>query len=128
MGQENKLLKKSPAVEHIFDDDIQEWEFRDEYNILVKDITSTEKQKLLDEWYIDEIDSKYNKVWEVRDPEFCKRVFITQWWNEEWEMYFWKMMNEIWFMEEFESAWIKKWDVIKVKSYYDWENDRYILF
>jgi hypothetical protein len=43
-------LKKSPAVEHIFDDDVQEWEFRDEYNILVKDITSTEKQKLLDEW------------------------------------------------------------------------------
>ena len=123
-----EILKKSPAIEHIFDDDIQEWEFRDEYNILVKDITSTEKQKLLDEWYIDEIDSKYNKVWEVRDPEFCKRVFITQWWNEEWEMYFWKMMNEIWFMEEFENSWIKKWDVIKVKSYYDWENDRYILF
>jgi hypothetical protein len=121
-------LKKSPAVEHIFDDDVQEWEFRDEYNILVKDITNTEKQKLLEEWYIDEIDSKYSKVWEVRDPEFCKWVFITQWWNEEWEMYFWKMMNEIGFMEEFESAWIRKWDVIKVKSYYDWEHDRYILF
>ena len=123
-----EILKKSPAIEHIFDDDVQEWEFRDEYNILVKDITSTEKQKLLDEWYIDEIDSKYNKVREVRDPEFCKRVFITQWWNEEGEMYFWKMMNEIWFMEEFENSWIKKWDVIKVKSYYDWEHDRYILF
>lgn len=123
-----EILKKSPAIEHIFDDDIQEWEFKDEYNILVKDITSIEKQKLLDEWYIDEIDSKYNKVREVRDPEFCKWVFITQWWNEEWEMYFWKMMNEIWFMEEFENSWIKKWDVIKVKSYYDWEHDRYILF
>ena len=123
-----EILKKSPAIEHIFDDDVQEWEFVDEYNILIKDITDTEKQMLLDEWYIDEIDSKYNKVREVRDPEFCKRVFITQWWNEEWEMYFWKMMNEIWFMEEFENSWIKKWDVIKVKSYYDWENDRYILF
>lgn len=123
-----EILKKSPAVEHIFDDDVQEWEFIDEYNIMIKDITDKEKQKLIEEWYIDEIDSKYSKVWEVRDPEFCKRVFITWWWNEEWEMYFWKMMNEIGFMEEFENAWIRKWDVIKVKSYYDWENDRYILF
>ncbi len=123
-----EILKKSPAVEHIFDDDVQEWEFRDEYNTLIKDITSTEKQKLLDQWYIDEVDSKYNKVWEIRDPEFCKRVFITRRGNEEWEMYFWKMMDEIWFMEEFENSWIKKWDVLKVKSYYDWEKDRYILF
>ena len=123
-----EILKKSPTAEHIFDDDIQEWEFIDEYNIMIKDITDKEKEKLIEEWYIDEIDSKFSKVWEVRDPEFCKRVFITRWGNEEWEMYFWKMMNEIWFMEEFENAGIRKWDVIKVKSYYDWEDDRYILF
>jgi hypothetical protein len=95
---------------------------------MVKDITETEKEKLLEEWYIEEIDAKYCKVWEVRDPEICKRVFITQWWNEEWERYFWKMMDEIWIIEEFEQSWIRKWDILKIKSYYEWEDDRYILY
>jgi hypothetical protein len=50
---------------------------------MVKDITESEKEKLLEEGYIEEVDAKYCKVREVRDPEICKRVFITQWGNEE---------------------------------------------
>lgn len=123
-----EILKRSPTIDNILDDWEEEWEFEDEYNIMIKDITNIEKEKLLEDWYIEEIDSKYCKVWEIRDPEICKRVFITWRWNEEWEMYFWKMMNEIWIMEEFEQSWVKKWDVLKIKSYYEWENDRYILF
>lgn len=122
------ILKKSPIQEHMLDNIDPEWEFEDEYHTMVKDITDTEKSKLLEQWYIEEIDSKFSKVWEVRDPEICKRVFITQWWNEEWEMYFWKQMSELWIVEEFEQSGIRKWDILKIKSYYEWEDDRYILY
>jgi len=122
------ILKKAPAQEHIFDDTVQEWEFEDEYHRLAKDITDTEKEKLIEQWYLEWINSEYCKVWEIRDPEVCKLVFITQWWNDEWEMYFWKQISEIWIAEEFEQLWIRKWDVLKIKSYYEWENDRYILY
>ena len=114
--------------DHIFDNIDEEWDFEDEYHIMAKDITEFEKPKLLEEWYIEEINSKFSKVREIRDPEICKRVFITQWWNEEWEMYFWKQMSEIGIINAFESCGIKKWDILKIKSYYEWENDRYILF
>lgn len=121
------ILKKSPAKEYSLELS-QEWEFEDEYNIMVKDITENEKEKLLEEWYIEEVDAKYCKVREVRDPEICKWVFITQWGNEEWERYFWKIMDEIWIIEEFEQSGIRKWDILKIKSYYEWEDDRYILY
>lgn len=121
------ILKKSPTQE-INLETIEEWEFEDEYKVMVKDITNTEKWLLIEKWYIEEIDAKYCKIREIRDPEICKRVFITQRWNDEWEMYFWKCMKELWILEEFEESGIRKWDVLKIKSYYEWEDDRYILY
>jgi hypothetical protein len=38
------------------------------------------------------------------------------------------MMDEIWIIEEFEQSGIRKWDILKIKSYYEWEEDRYILY
>ena len=95
---------------------------------MIKDITKIEKNKLLSEWYIEEIDSKFIKIWEINDPEVCKLVFITHWWNEEAEMWFWKEMWLKWFLTEFERNWIRKWDVLKIISYYEWQQDRYILY
>lgn len=95
---------------------------------MINDITKIEKNKLLSEWYIEEIDSKFIKIWEINDPEVCKLVFITHWWNEEAEMWFWKEMWLKWFLTEFERNWIRKWDVLKIISYYEWQQDRYILY
>jgi hypothetical protein len=53
---------------------------------------------------------------------------ITQWWNDEWEMYFWKKLEEKWFLAEFDNKWIKKWDVLKIKSYYETVEDRIIMY
>jgi hypothetical protein len=37
-------------------------------------------------------------------------------------------MDEIWVIEEFEQSNIRKWDILKIKSYYEWEDDKYILY
>lgn len=121
------ILKKSPTQEYNVDS-INIYESDDEYHTMINDITKTEKHILLEQWYIQEVDSKFCKIREISDPELCKRVFITQWWNDEWEMYFWKTLKELWYLDEFEQFWIRKWDILKIISYYEWEDDRYILY
>jgi hypothetical protein len=37
-------------------------------------------------------------------------------------------MAEKWFISEFEKNWIRKGDVLKIKSYYETENDKYIMY
>ncbi|HOG15410.1 MAG TPA: GTPase ObgE [Candidatus Absconditabacterales bacterium] len=95
---------------------------------MIKDITKIEKNKLLSEGYIEEIDSKFIKIWEINDPEVCKLVFITHWGNEEAEMWFWKEMGLKGFLTEFERNGIRKGDVLKIISYYEGQQDRYILY
>jgi len=95
---------------------------------MIKDITNLEKNKLLSEWYIEEIDSQFIKIWEINDSEICKLVFITWWWNDEAELWFWKEMGLKWFISEFERNGIRKWDVLKIISYYEGQENRYILY
>ena len=95
---------------------------------MIKDITNLEKNKLLSEWYIEEIDSQFIKVWEINDSEICKLVFITWWWNDEAELWFWKEMGLKWFISEFERNGIRKWDVLKIISHYEGQENRYILY
>lgn len=122
-----ELLKntkiKEVAIQKDIDNEFEEWEIE-----MVKDITQTEKTKLLQLWYLEEMDSKYVKVWEINNPEFCKLVFTLPWWNHEAELWFWKMAEEKWFIHEFERNWIRKWDVLKVISHYEWNENKYILY
>jgi len=53
---------------------------------------------------------------------------ITQWWNDEAEVWFWKTIEQKWFLAEFDRKGIKKWDVLKIKSYYESEDDRFIMY
>jgi hypothetical protein len=95
---------------------------------MIEDITEFEKPKLLEEWYLEEINSRYNKVWQIDSADICKLTMITQWWNDEWELYFWKTLEQKWILSEFEKQWIKKWDVLKIKSYYENEADKFIMY
>ena len=125
-----ELLKKTKEYDTIFDkSNTQQSNEHKEYDVeMIVDITEKEKENLLDDWYLEEINSKYNKVWMINSPEVCKRTMITQWWNDEWEMYFWKKIEEKWFLAEFDNKWIKKWDVLKIKSYYETVEDRFIMY
>lgn len=93
-----------------------------------EDITDLDKEFLLQNGYIEEWNFRYWKVWKISDPELCRLVYILQWWNEEAENWFWKYMWEKWFLDLFDDLWIQKWDVLKIKSYYEWYDDRYILY
>ncbi len=122
-----KILKDTKLEEHSFHaqelSNSENWEVE-----MIKDITKQEKSKLLSERYIEEVNSEFIKIWEIDNPEVCKMAFITMWWNDEAEMRFWKNMWQKWFITEFENNWIRKWDVLKIKSYYEWYDDRYILY
>lgn len=121
------ILKNTHLEEQPFNNEEAE-EFNDWEVEMIKEITKQEKSKLLSEWYIEEVNSEFIKIWEIDNPEVCKMVFITMWWNDEAEMRFWKNMWQKWFITEFENNWIRKWDVLKIKSYYSGEDDRYILY
>lgn len=95
---------------------------------MIEEVTESDKQFLLDHWYVEEVNFRFWKVWKISNPEICKLVFILQRWNDEAELWFWKTMWERGFLELFESAWISKWDILKIKSYYHWYDDRYILY
>lgn len=100
----------------------------DEKIDMITEVTDHEKKILLDEWYIDPGTYDYAKVWEIRHPEICKRVWITWRWNPEAENHFWKVMNELWFLQTFELAGVHKWDILKIVSYYSGKEDRYIVY
>ena len=121
------LLQTTDLEENAFHSDekieFKKWEIK-----MIQDITNKEKNKLLEKWYIDEINSKFSKVWEINNPEVSKMVFTLMWWNHEAEIWFWKTMSERWFISEFEKNWIRKGDVLKIKSYYETEDDKYIMY
>jgi hypothetical protein len=38
--------------------------------------------------------AKYTNVYEIKNAEICRLVFITPWGNDEAEMWFWKQMDQ----------------------------------
>ncbi len=114
-------VQKMPDIEPIvsFEPDEEE---------MILDITDEEKPWLIQHDYLDEVTSKYLNVYLVQNPEVCRLVFITPWGNDEAELWFWKQMQQKWFIDLLESEGMRKWDVLKIKSYYQGHEDRYILY
>lgn len=123
-----EMLKKLPQAEipevesrTVLDFDEDEWE-------MITDITDEEKDFLVDEWYLEEAAARYTNVYELKNEEICRLVFITPRGNEEAEMWFWKQMDQKWYVNLLEEAWARKWDVLKIKSYYSGQEDKYIEY
>ena len=93
----------------------------------IKDITDTELDKLIQEWYLQEEDS-YRKVWEVYDRQIAYYAFITMWNNQEAVNYFWEIMQKLWKINRLEKNNVQINDVLKIKSPYSWQNDLYIEY
>lgn len=122
-----EILQSSSYVNYVDVIDIVKSKESNKEEIIV-DITDIDKKILLEKWYVEEVNFRYWKVWKISNPEICKLVFILQWWNDEAEMWFWKVMWERGFLELLENEGVNKWDVLKIKSYYEWYEDRYILY
>ena len=116
---------KDEEVYHIPETKVEE---KTKEETMIRNISAEEKQKLIDESYIQELDSKYNEIREIRDPEICKLVRILPRGNGEAEQRFRNGLWHKWILELFEQHNIQKWDVLKIKSYYEGQDDRYILY
>lgn len=92
------------------------------------DITDLEKEKLINENYINPLESRFAKVRDLQHPEISKMVFMTPRGNDEAEHHFWQMMKSKGFLEFFEAQGILKGDILKIKSYYGAYEDKYLLY
>lgn len=95
---------------------------------MIIDLTAHDSQFLIDNNYMDEKLLKHIKIRGIRNPEICKLVWMLPWWNPEAENWFWKTMQQEGYLEIFDGAGIRKWDILKIISYYAGKEDRYILY
>ena len=79
-----------------------------EEEVMIRNISAEEKQKLIDESYIQELDSKYNEVREVKDEELCKLVWILPRGNQEAEQRFRNVLEQKGTIQLFEENNIQK--------------------
>ncbi len=125
LGKMTETLKKTP-IPHIHVESQQSFA-REEFE-MIREITVTEKPKLIEEEYIDEVEAKYLQIWYINHPEIAKLVYTLPRGNDEAEMRFWKQMHEKGFIDYFKDARINKGDILKIKSHYEGLDDRYIVY
>lgn len=126
-----ELLQKSDDVGYDFEPFEEEYnttEDEEEQYALITEITEEEKPHLIEDGYINELESRFTKIWYVQNREICKMVFTLPWWNDEAEHYFWQQMQSKGFIELLEDEGMMKWDVLRIKSYYEGLDDKYILY
>ena len=121
-------------VEHINSSDIVSHATYDEQAIHhetiepIVDVTDAEKQTLIDKSYLDPVAAKHAKVRAISHHEICRLVFTLPRGNDEAELWFWGVMDKWLHLHHFEQAGIVPWDVLKIISMYEWNNDKYILY
>lgn len=119
---------KTSDVYHLTDETYKHTQDSDSLEDMICDVTAKDSQFLIDNNYMDEKLLKHVKIWSIRNPAICKLAWTLPWWNPEAENWFWKTMQQEWYLEIFDWAWIRKWDVLKIISFYAGKDDRYILY
>lgn len=109
--------EKLPSIEH------KDW--RQPH---ITDITDSEIDNLIDGWYLPETDKAFIKIWSVNHPEIAYLSYVTPWWNDEAEIRYWQTLEKEWYIRAYTKAWARHWDVFKVTSWYQWQEDKYILW
>ena len=112
----------------IINENVIEEENDEEGQMMITEVTEEEKPHLIEEGYIEELESRFAKIWYVQNPEICKLTFTIPWWNDQAEQYYWNQMQSKWFLDIYEDEWIMKWDILRIKSYYEWLDDKYVLY
>lgn len=127
-----ELLQKSEDngyhPEAVFDETTYYEEYEEEETAIVTEITEIEKPQLIEQGYIEALESRFAKVWLVQNREICKMVFTIPRWNDQAEQYFWQQMQSKGFLDILEAEGVMKWDIFKIKSYYEDLDDKYILY
>ena len=104
-----ELLQKTESIDVELDAYQSEDDAQDEENYdLITEITEEEKPHLIEEGYIEELESRFAKVWYIQNREICKMVFTLPWGNDEAENYFWQLMQNKGFIELLEDEGMMK--------------------
>ncbi len=130
-GIEKRLERITKTLREIptdFTENIQRFIVKEEKALSIQEVTKKEKAFLIQEWYIDTVQSKYSKVREVNDKVVAKLVYMLPWGNDEGEMRFWKTLDQMNILDTWNQQGIQKWDIIKIISHYEWVDNRYILY
>jgi GTPase SAR1 family protein len=122
-----EILKRTPLVTLAEIEPIQHFS-SDEEEEMISDITDREKPFLIENDYLDTVSAKYTKVFLLRHVEICRLTFITPRGNEEAELRFRKQIQQRGYLDLLESSGVRKGDVLKIKSYYQGWDDRYIMY
>jgi hypothetical protein len=77
------LLKKTQDYDDSIFEKNEIVDYKEYDTQMIVDSTEIEKPRLFEEGYLEEINSKYNKVWLIDNPEVSKLTVITQWGNDE---------------------------------------------
>lgn len=125
-----ELLQKSRDIGYHPEVLIDEFSYQEDEQeaMMISEITEAEKPHLIESWYIEALESRFAKVWLIQNREICKMVFTLPWWNDQAEHYFWHQMQSKWFIQLLEDEWVVKGDILKIKSYYEGLDDKYILY
>ncbi|MBB1557074.1 MAG: GTPase ObgE [candidate division SR1 bacterium] len=124
-----ELLQKTESIDVELDTYQSEEDTQDEENYdLITEITEEEKPHLIEEGYIEELESRFAKVWYIQNREICKMVFTLPWGNDEAENYFWQLMQNKGFIELLEDEGMMKGDILRIRSFYEGVEDKYILY
>ena len=121
-----EMLKKTPLVAMPEIEPLQLFSADEEE--MITEVTDKEKSHLIENDYLDEISTKYIKIFLVQNPEICRLVFIVPRGNEEAELRFRKQMQQRGYLSLLEEAGIRKGDVLKIRSYYEGLDDRYVMY
>lgn len=100
----------------------------DEESDLITEITEEEKPMLIEEGYIQELESRFSKVWYIQNREITKMVFTIPRGNDEAENYFRTQMQSRGFIQLLEDEGMMRGDVLRIRSYYEGMDDKYILY
>mgnify|MGYP000924794224 FL=1 len=127
-----ELLQKTPDngyhPESIFDETTYFEEPETEDLTMVTEITEQEKPTLIKDEYLEALESRFLKVWYLQNREICKLVFMIPRGNDQAEQYFRQQMQSKGFLEILSSEGVMKGDVLRVKSYYENFDDKYIQY
>lgn len=93
----------------------------------ITEITQTEMPLLVEQWYIEEHSAKRVKVREIRNDEITRLTFTTPRGNEQAEHRYRRVMLKQKHLEHFAKAGALSGDVLKIKSKYEGQEDKYIL-
>ncbi len=94
----------------------------------VTDITTKELEFLKDNNYLQEDQNLTKvKVREVFHTQIGYLSFVVPRWNQQAELRYRQKLDQQWHLGRLQWFGVKKWHILKVKSFYTWLDDKYIL-